>query len=163
MPASNTLVSLDQAKDWAKRLTKTNASLTSLSASQEAIAIMLGHASWHALTAFYAPKLPTGEDETFEEQMARNLKAINTLYPNLNAVSVEVLARETDEIDATSDELYERVRELENEGYFPEGAMDMAMKEMTTRVYAPPGHLMLRVLDAEGKAFMTVVDSNRYR
>lgn len=54
MPASASLVTFEHAKDWAKRLKKATPSFSSLSQAQEAVAKMLGHASWHALSAFYA-------------------------------------------------------------------------------------------------------------
>lgn len=53
MPASSDLVSIDHAKDWAKRLHKSKVSVSTLSSAQEAVAVMLGHASWHALDSFY--------------------------------------------------------------------------------------------------------------
>ena len=149
MPASDSLVSLDHAKDWAKRLLKHQAgsSLDTLAKSQEAVAVMLGHASWHALTRFYQhqkPVSPTPSDASaestpFDAWMKESLEQANAAYPGLQATQVEMLAHDITDCEATGDELYESMRRFEDEGYFPEAALDLAFKEAAVEVKAPPG------------------------
>lgn len=184
MPASTTTVSLDQAQDWARRLLKATPALSSLSAAQTAVATMLGHASWHALTAFYKPSAPAaspsskspsgpgelicvveaGPRQSMEDSMAGYLAAINAKYPGLNAIQVEVLAHETDEMEFGPDELIERARQVEyDKGMGFEDALSEILEECQTRIYAPPGHMMIRVECANGRRAMTVMSAEEYR
>lgn len=98
----------------------------------------------------------------FDDMMQAALDTINRKYPGLNGTFVEVIAHETEELECGPDELADKVRELEDEGYFPEGAMDKALEDNTTTLKAPPGFLMIRVRDANNQAYMTVISSEEY-
>lgn len=169
MPASASLVTLDHAKDWAKRLKASSSAFATLSEAQKAVATMLGHASWHALIAFY------GRQSSFQEVPSKHpaldsespfpgvLSLINSRFPGIDAVEVEVLACETDEIETDADTLVDRIADLDGEGYFPETAIQAALKEMTQTVYAPPGFMMVRVRGSSGKAFQVLVGVKDYQ
>ena len=170
MPASDSLVSLDHAKDWAKRLLKHQAgsSLDTLAKSQEAVAAMLGHASWHALTRFYQNQVPeeavpspgpAAEVPPFDVWMKESLDQVNAAYPGLKATQVEMLGHDITECEAAGDELYEAMRRFEDEGYFPDAALDLAFKEVALEVKAPPGHLLVRVRTADQTAYMVTLKS----
>ena len=172
MPASASLVRLEHAKTWAKRLLKASPALGTLSACQEAVARMLGHANWHAMEAYYsnqepgsvqpvvqAQPSPGGLDEMFEGVV--NL--INQRFPGVQATSVQMLAHEMEEMRAEPEEINERSRQLEDEGHFPEDALAMALKQFTTRIHAPTGYLMVRVRNIQGDSILTLMDVQEYR
>ena len=172
MPASTSLVSLDHAKHWARRLAKAQPAIASLAQAQEAVAQMLGHASWHALTRFYdtpatanavvaADTIET--DNPRDPLFAPSLRLINTKHPGLNAQMVEVLAIETDEIEGGGSQLQETRREFEGQGYYSDDALDKAIEQLSVRIHAPPGHSMIRVRDAQDKATLVVVSHEDYR
>jgi hypothetical protein len=221
MPASSDLVSIDHAKGWAKRLHKSKVSISTLSSAQEAVAVMLGHASWHALDSFYkntqvsdkqdAPAslpphvaLPPGtgavrvssteacdmesgpcacgswhdddnpparlqpidepasEVKPFDDMMQAALEAINRKYPTLNGAVVEAIAHETEELKCRLSEMTDKALELENEGHFPYSALEQVLEENTVSLKAPPGNLMIRVKDAKGQAYMTILSAEEY-
>lgn len=174
MPASNSLVTLDHAKHWAKRLAKTKPTISTLAQAHEAVAGMLGHASWHALSQFYsAGDAPATEGATDANSSCDNAAAkdplfapllalINRRYPGLNAEMVEVMAIESEDIEGGGDAIEMRKRELEDEGYFSEDALGKAIEELTVRTHAPPGHSMIRVRDGNNKATLVVVSSEDY-
>ena len=154
MPASPALVSLDHAKDWAKRLQKAVPSLSGLAQAQEAVALMLGHAHWHALTSFYAPVPIPEKAETEGDYEALYQSVISNRHPELGDVRVEVMAYEMTELrEDGADGLIARAKELENDGYFQEDALAMALEENTVTSHAPPGHMLVRVRDPSDKAF----------
>lgn len=168
MPASSTLVTLDDAKGWAKRLHKHQPDST-LAKSQEAVAAMLGHSCWHALTRFYKAQAPANpapdpepksSSESYDEWLEETLGRINRTYPGLNATQVEVLAHETTEFEASSDELYEKMRHYDWEGYSPDAALEMAFDELAVTVKAPPGHLIMRVRTADDTAYLVTVGTS---
>lgn len=144
MPAHN--VSLEQAKDWAKRLQKADPALSKLSHAQKVVAIMLGHADWHGLTRHY-----TRDRSDNGRSLDRQLDALNRLYPGLEATSIEVLAMEQEEIEGTVDDIIDRAHEIEREdGCFLSEAMEQAMREAVVLSKPPPGHLFVRVLRKDG-------------
>lgn len=171
MPAQTHLVSLDHAKDWAKRLVTFPLPIDRLARAQQAVALMLGHASWHALERFHqdarqeaparapspleAPPAPT-------DMLAGLTAFLNRRYPGLNAEEVEELALDVDLCKGTPECIAERTRELENEGYFSEDALGKALEELTLRVRLPPGHMMVRVRQADGGTTMMLVPSEEY-
>lgn len=173
MPASPSVVELNQAKAWAKRLLKATPALESLSQAQEAVAKMLGHASWHALVAFYAHRKPSERDASphTPHTSSRNpddafsgvLRLINERFPGINATVVETLAHESEEVETGQAEIIDRFFDLERSGHFPEYALEMALKESTQSVHAPPGHLMVRVRNQNNKAMMVVLGVEEYR
>ena len=150
MPASNALVSLDHAKDWAKRLSKHQS--CPLSQAQTAVAAMLGHASWHAMCQFYSNQAATpepvasspAERESFDELQARQLKKINADYPGLNAVAIEAMGFDLNETFMGYEDIVERARAHEYEGYFFDDAVSKALEEQCVNSYSPPGHLFAR-------------------
>lgn len=78
-------------------------------------------------------------------------------------MQLQVLAHEADEIETDAHALADRIIELDREGYFPEVAAQMAIEEMTKTVHAPPGFMMVRVLDANDKAFQVLLDIKDYQ
>lgn len=168
VPASPSLVSLDHAKDWAKRLLKgaPSAPIATLAHAQDAVAHMLGHASWHALSQFYRPQATAPSDgpaADFDAWSEATLGVLNAAYPGLGAVTVESLATDTveGELDATT--LQDRARDLQNEGYFHDDAFHLAVEQLSVPVKAPPGHLLVRVRNAQGDAYLVTLDSRTYR
>lgn len=170
MPASNSLVTLGHAKHWAKRLAKTKPTISTLAQAHEAVADMLGHASWHALSQFYdaaeaaAANANCASDNSAAKDplFAPLLALINSRYPGLNAEMVEVLAIESDDIEGGGEAIEQRKRELEDQGYFSEDALGKAIEELTVRTHAPPGHSMIRVRDGNKKATLVVVSREDY-
>lgn len=165
MPASSTLVSLEDVKRWSKRLAKNNPAFTSLSQAQSAVADMLGHASWQALSRFYSQPpttrqvVPPNSDPLFGPL----LDLLNTRYPTLNAQMVEVLAIESEEIDGGIGDIQEKAREYEDQGYFREDALEKAMGDLTVKIHPPPGHTLIRVRDAKNKATLLIVSHEDYK
>lgn len=165
MPASDSLVTLDHAKDWAKRLSKHQSG--PLAQSQEAVAVMLGHASWHALQRFYqnlASPPETSSQAILEDAdawMKAKLDQVNQAFPGLDAVELEALAHNTTECEVDAEELYYEMRQLEDEGYMPEVALGKALEERSVEVLPPPGHLFLRVRTADGRAFLVPSKSEK--
>lgn len=157
MPVSPHQVPLDTAKTWAKRLHRAlqdGAAPSSLSSCQTVLAQMLGHADWHALheatksapmPAGIPPKEAPQPDFQGPDMWSDYLTHINAQYPGLNAIGLEMLGRDLEVCHGTSLELHERARELENEGFFPEDAVDKAMSEMVQTLDAPPGFSVARV------------------
>lgn len=157
MPATHDTVSLDQAKDWARRLHKNTPSIGKLSDAQKAVASMLGHADWHALGRFYENNQdgPRPDDKVGDDELRR----INKLYPGIKAATVEVLAIEFDELDRTVDEIMARSYEIESEGAFTRDAIEEALEESVSIVRPPPGHIFVRVVDENGRRVMTLLPS----
>lgn len=157
MPATQDTVSLDQAKDWARRLHKNMPSIGKLSDAQRAVSVMLGHADWHALSRFYETQndAPRPDDKVGDDELRR----INKLYPGIKATQVEVLAVELDELGDTVDEVMARSWEIENEGAFTRDAIEQALEEAISIVRPPPGHIFVRVRDESGKRIMTLLPS----
>lgn len=175
MPASPSLVTLDQAKDWAKRLAKSKLTVATQAQALEAVAVMLGHASWHALDRYYKNATPVESpasapdpateaepDIPFDKAMERLTAFINGKYPGLKATSVIELAREADLWSGDTHSLRDRIRELEDDGYFPEAALDIAMGEQTSNVCFPPTHLMIRVAQEEGPSMVVLLHADEY-
>ena len=164
MPASAALVSLENAKDWAKRLAKHQS--CPLSQAQASVAAMLGHASWHALSQFYsrqaeaqtAPE-PPAASESYEALVARQLKQINTTYPGLNAVAIEAMGMDLNETFMGYEAIVEAARANDYDGYFLEDAVSKALEDHCVESHGPPGHLLVRVRDAQGKAFLVTYKS----
>lgn len=161
MPASTQTVSLDQAKDWSRRLHKATPAVGKLSDAQAAVATMLGHVDWHALTRFYQAPLPVPAailDAASQDPLEQELVEIRARYPGLKAEQVEVLALELDEIEGRPEEIMERARELEyDEGMFSSDAMEQALQEAACTVLPPPGHRFVRVLDDQGQRVLTLL------
>lgn len=163
MPASNQTVSLDQAKDWARRLHKAAPGLGRLSSAQAAVAVMLGHVDWHALTRFYQDQDatdPSTAPVSFSEGdwEHQELEMINRMHPGLNATSVEMLAVELDEIDGSPEDIVARARELEyEERMFTADAFTQALQEASVVVRPPSGHRFVRVLDDQGRRHMVLL------
>lgn len=164
MPFASPSVTFAHAKDWAKRLKKASPAFEKLSQAQEAVAKMLGHASWHALTAFYEnqtpPAVPSPVDPS--HPFADVLELVNAKFPGVNAVDLRVLGYEADEINTDPHALADRILYLDREGYLPEYAAKTVLEEMTCTVHAPPGFIMAGVLDANGKAFQVLLETKDY-
>lgn len=167
MPASSQLVSLEHAKDWAKRLHK-HGCLPSLAKAQAAVALMLGHADWHGLTQHYQKSAqpsvsPQEPKRTIDESMVVLCDEINRLYPGLGATQVIEMAREMDVLDASFDELDREVRAHQDEGHFDSDALSMALEAHQRTVQSPPNHILLRVaLTDPKKDALVLVTSELY-
>ncbi len=172
MPASNDLVTLDHAKDWAKRLLKSRQARgedATLSACQTDVSHMLGHASWHALTRFYQPNeelstAPTEAPErrTWEESERHMLGVINRQHPGMKATSVEVMSLEpVIEIDS-KEQVVELVEQYEDEGGFSPDIVDEALEKLAVPLHAPPGCMWIRVRDDDNKAYLVAMVRSDY-
>lgn len=169
MPANASLVTLDQAKDWSKRLLKAAPALGSLSQAQQAVAAMLGHASWHALDRFYAapawpspaPVTPAAAERS--DPLARTVALLNARHPHLQATDVEVVAHAVVELNANVDELARRADELVYEGCDTQDAWCQAVEEHSRELQAPPDHLLVQTSDEHGQRRLLTVDLASYR
>jgi hypothetical protein len=156
MPASTQTVSFDQAKDWSRRLHKAVPALRKLSAAQAAVASMLGHADWHALTRFY--QVPTYAPDPALDPIEQELAEVRARYPGLKAQQVEVLAIELDEIEGRPEEIIEHARQLEyDQGMFASDALEQALEQAACTVYPPPGYRFVRVIDDQDRRVMTLL------
>lgn len=169
MPATSALVSLDHAKDWAKRLVKHGQSVRTLAQAQEAVAVMLGHASWHALSRHYQqppapPVLATAalsqeEQRPFDEAMEVLCASVNRLYPGLNATGVVEMARDLDVFGGMVAQAAQDIGRLTYDGYATEDAVKEVLGEEVSEVSAPPGHVLLRMMLADETCALVVVTS----
>ena len=162
MPVAPSLVSIDHAKRWAKRLlthVEKHGPLRQLSQAQEAIATVLGHASWHAMAAAQAASTEREPPRTFDESMVRLCEEINTLHPDLHAVEVIEMAHDLDLCSNMPDEIADKVREAPNHGEWVGSAVVQAVEEATVTVKAPPGHLWVRVLTETKQSVLVMVPS----
>ena len=169
MPASASLVSLDQARDWARRLHKATPAFGGLAKAQEAVAVMLGHASWHALVAFYQHRSPappvrgSAKSDPLGEAMNHCLAAVNARYPGLEATCVEVIANEIEEFAADATQLMEAAYEMERaERLFFSDAISEVLEKAQITIHAPPGHVLLRVARANGQKSWVTLPSRDY-
>jgi hypothetical protein len=174
MPASSQLVSLDHAKDWAKRLVK-HGCLPTLAKAQAAVALMLGHADWHGLTQHYQKSsVPLSDlEETaaiaqaplrpMDEAMDVLCADVNRLYPGLNATRVVEMARDVDLFDTLPHLFADEVKAHDWNGYGVTDAVKEALAAHVHAIKAPPGHILLRVEVAEpGPLALVLVPSNTF-
>lgn len=162
MPAAPSLVSLDHAKRWAKRLlahARQHGPVRQLAQAQEAVAAILGHASWHALVAAH----PTAPDRpppaTFDESMVRLIEEINQLHPALHATQVIEMAHDLDLCSDMPEEISRKVRSATNDGEWVGSAVRKAVEDATVTVKAPPGHLWVRVLTQTRRSVLVMLPS----
>lgn len=189
MPASANRVSLDQAKDWAKRLLKAQ-QVDTLASGQKMVSIMLGHGSWHDLEQFYksqpapgrgqspvivhldtlgyfepgtAPDVPRAtEPVSFDESMARLVRYINFRYPGIEATEIHEMAREVDFFSSSKHEVADKAVEAEREGYFLEDSILKALDDAIVNVKIPDSHILVRVLQANGNSSLVVMTGEEY-
>lgn len=172
MPASSQLVTLEHAKDWAKRLVKSRqdrGETITLSQCQNDVAHMLGHAHWHALTRSYqatstastVPPAP-GSQRSLAEQERQLLALINGRHPAMRATAVIAMSREP--VQELNDErqFTDKVQEFKDDGGFYPEVIGEALEELLIPLYMPPGHLWIRVQDAEGKFYLVSVSNDEF-
>lgn len=72
---------------------------------------------------------------------------ITAQFPDYADWSIECLSIEIQELDVTSAEFRSRVDNLENDdGYFPEAALEQALEEQVLHLQPPNGHMFVRVV-----------------
>jgi hypothetical protein len=168
MPASVNLVSLDHAKDWAKRLLKHGQGVHTLAQAHAAVAVMLGHASWHALDRHYAnqaappPLVAPTQPLTFDESMVALCEIVNQKYPAIQATRVVEMARELDLLEKMPAEIAEEAQEKYRDGYFMFDAVHETLKAASKSVHSPMGHMLIRVQDAAEKSTLVLVSSEEF-
>lgn len=165
MPAQIEYVTLDQAKSWAKRLVKSQ-DLPKLAQAQEAVAHMLGHASWHALRQFYqntpepaSEALVTPTPASAEGRSPRDidetaqalLEHVQQAYPDLQARQVFEFTREIVSLETDEHELADCASKLERSGYDVAESVRRACRLHLKKNAVPKGFLLIRVLDAKDR------------
>jgi hypothetical protein len=173
MPAQPHLVSLAQAKAWAKRLLKGTPALTSLAQAQTAVATMLGHASWHALTQYYQaatpePTVPSAAvpppvKPSFDEGVAALKATLQAAYPGLAITHVVEMARDLDLLDISPTDLADEIQATYRQtGESIEQVVKESLRPHTVEIHVPPSHIFVRVQTASGQDVLTLVSAAAY-
>jgi len=154
---------MDQAKDWAKRLLK-HGSFKQLSAAQNAVAVMLGHASWHALSKAppsspAMPASPKGAEPAAPD--TRPLwdqleDIINARHPGLGGGSLVGMARDLDLLQDTPAALAYTIETHHDAGALLDEAVAEALEGATQRIVPPPGHIFVQMETAKGRILITL-------
>lgn len=170
MPATPDLVTLDHAKKWAKRLLKNTPTFRQLAQAQMAVAVMLGHASWHALTQNYkaapascgpAPSEALSVQAQADAIVQDTLDRLNRHYPGLDALEVQVMAHDLTLLATDEYDLSERMRQLCYDGEDVHSAAHEALTKATMDVVAPPGHMLVQVRTAHHEAVLTLLPARQ--
>lgn len=179
MPASNKIVTIENARDWARRLQKNTPALSKLSDAQKAVASMLGHASWYALNNFYknqessqtpmvnstAPVEKTKEKAslTFDEFNENALAIINERYPDLKAQSIQEMASQFEYINGDANDIINLAQEIEtNEDYSYSDSLEEALERNQVKIHMPKGNLLYRVICENGQHSFVLFTSADY-
>lgn len=80
-----------------------------------------------------------------EHTLSLYSRLISEQFPAYTPWAIECLSVELSELDVTAHELRACVEDFEEQGYFPEDALDKALDDNLIHVQPPKDHMFIRV------------------